>query len=108
MLIKEFGTGEVFSFFAHDDSCRPIGFALVTLEGKNLNLDSLTVFPFQQGRGYGRQLLKRAIEWGREKGAIQLSGEFVPQPGYETASRKLYDSTGITIDDNGKLFKKLG
>ena len=67
-------------------------------EGLEAYLQELYVVPARRGRGIGRELLERAIEFARAAGAdgIDLNtGET------DTAARALYESMGFTNREGG-------
>lgn len=80
------------------ESSRLAGFAIVGIGGPTAYLQRVAVRPEEQGRGYGRALLRACLHWARRRGAgtILLN----TQPG-NAAAAALYRAEGFVRFDTG-------
>ena len=88
-------------FVAVGDGGDRLGLAHVLLApdantgGRNVVVNDLAVEPGHQGRGIGRLLLDRSVEWGVERGAV---GVVLAVFQDNTGARRLYERYGFGDD----------
>lgn len=100
--------GHDVSFLAIDPSGDIIGSAFAALEDDALRLDLIQTNPPLRGRGIGSALMAAVIGWGRERGAVRLTGEFKPDPFAKPEDvARFYAKRGISITVDGNLDGKL-
>lgn len=97
--------GHDVSFLAISQSGEVLGSAFAVLEdGATLRLDSIQSNPPVRGRGIGSALLAAVIGWGRERGAVRLTGEFKPDPFSKPADvERFYANRGISVTPDGNM-----
>ncbi len=96
--------GHEAEFRAVEPSGETVGSAYVALDDRALRLDSIQAIPPRRGKGIGSALLAAALAWGRERGAVRISGEFRPDPFSRSADvEAFYAKHGIRVDIKGNL-----
>ena len=96
------------SFLAIDQSGDVLGSAFAALEDEVLRLDSIQANPPVRKRGIGSALLAAVIGWGRERGAVRLTGEFKPDLFSKPQDiERFYTKWGISVTADGNLEGKL-
>lgn len=107
--LKETGyDGHDVSFLAIDTSGDVLGSAFAALENDTLRLDCIQANPPVRKRGIGGALLAAVIGWGRERGAVRLTGEFKPDPFSKPEDvARFYAKRGISVTLDGNLDGKL-
>ncbi len=80
------------------EAARLAGFAIVGISGATAYLQRVAVRPEEQGRGYGRALLRASLLWARRRGASTIL--LNTQPG-NAAAAALYRSEGFVRFDPG-------
>lgn len=86
------------------------GFAMASLNGNELVLDSIHVIPGSRKNGLGSELIKAILAWGKSKGALSITGDFDPE--YkggldEENARSFYKKCQIIITDDNKLIGEI-
>lgn len=97
------------SFLAiNEASGEVLGSAFAGLDADQLRLDLIQTNPPQRGRGIGGALLAAVIGWGRERGAVRLTGEFKPDLFSKPQDiERFYTKWGISVTADGNLEGKL-
>ena len=93
------------SFLAiNEASGEVLGSAFAGLDADQLRLDLIQTNPPQRGRGIGGALLAAVIGWGRKRGAIQIIGEFKPDPFSKPEDvERFYAKRGISVTADGNI-----
>ena len=98
-------------FFQAEEGGTTKGFAVSSLGNDGqLILDSIHVVPPARGKGIGSALLSAVFDWGKEKGASEITGDFYPEfkgGNDEKAAREFYRKHGVEICSDGKLKRKI-
>ena len=105
---RDIGDGRWFE--ARDPQQRLEGLAVVSLQEKGLNLDTIHVVPIARRKGIATILLEAIFKWGKENGAEEITGDFSPE--YiggqdEFNARLFYKKHGIEITADNKLKGKV-
>jgi len=83
--------------FVASSGKRLVGYASCVVRRPQWYLSFLYVDPRYQGRGIGKELLKRALEYGQKKGAQIFS---LCTYGYNSTSLALYSAFGLAPQEN--------
>ncbi len=85
-----------------------VGIGYGSVDNSNtMYLHGLTVFHGFRRNGIGRQIVSELENIGRNLGATQLEGDFVPEKGMEENVRIFYERQGFNIGLDRTLSKKL-
>ena len=78
------------------------------IKGPAFDIDTLWVNPSNRRDGIGTRLLDRMLYFGRNAGAIRITGEAVPGPGSTKEEIiKFYEKKDIQVNNEGNLSGKL-
>lgn len=67
-LFKPFITKNCFIL----ENPKPVGFAYIEIKGKNMNLVSIQINRFSQGKGYGKRLIRFLTSYAKKKKLSKL------------------------------------
>ncbi|MBY5921514.1 ribosomal protein S18-alanine N-acetyltransferase [Ferrimonas balearica] len=96
-LLRSCLTAPYWGELASDEE--PVGFYLFQQVLDEVTLMNICVDPAQQGKGFGREILTRALEQAREAGAVQC---FLEVRASNLAALTLYQKMGFAEDGRRK------
>lgn len=84
-----------------------IGSGLASVNGDQMNLESIHVIPGKRKSGIGKKLLKAMINWARDQGAKKIRGEFKAEFGDDDQAKAFYAKNGIEVTEDGELIGEI-
>lgn len=92
------------SWVAVGDDDRPVGYLLVDRVDGATHITQVTVVPEWQGRGIGRMLVDRAVDWARAAGSTGVTLTTFSEVPW---NRPLYEHLGFTVLDEESIGPEL-